>query len=67
MNGRLQLAILKNNLVDTLSQWLAHLLPRQVILFATIQLWAAATTDTGSDKDITVAEAVRRWQRGAIK
>ena len=67
MNGRLRLAVLKNNVIDALSQWLARLLPRQVILFATIQLWAAATTDAYSDNDLTVAEAIRRWQQGTLK
>lgn len=67
LNGRLRLAVLKNNVIDILSQWLARLLPRQVILFATIQVWAAATTDTYSDNDLTVAEAISRWQQDSLK
>ena len=68
-NGRLRIAILKNNLIDSLSRWLARQLPRQVILFATIQLWAAATTGpyASEDNEITMPQAIARWQRREIK
>ena len=62
MNGRLRFLILKAQLSDTFSQWLARQLPRQVVLFATLHLWAAV-----GGEEVTLPEAVARWQRSQVR
>lgn len=62
MNGRLRFLILKAQLSDAFSQWLARQLPQQVVLFATLHLWAAV-----GGEEVTLLEAVARWQRNQVR
>lgn len=56
-----------NALPERVCWWIAFHLPRQVIHFAAIRLWAFATSgqygNTNVNK-ITVTEALTRWERG---
>lgn len=47
-------------------QWLAWKLPRRLVYFVTIRLWAYATCGDYGTTDlnaITVDEAIQRWER----
>lgn len=65
MNGHLRFILLKEQLLDALHQWLARQLPRPVILLATLHLWATVTTEERGD--ITLPEAISRWQKDQVK
>lgn len=46
-------------------RWLAYRLPRDVVYFATIRLWAEATTGKLKDVEspsVTVADALKAWE-----
>lgn len=64
MTWRLRWIVFKNTVADWLSQWLAGLLPRQVILMATVHLWAAVS-NADDYMELTVSQAVTKWQEKA--
>lgn len=61
MSWQLRWIVFKNTMTDWLSQWLAGLLPRQVILMATLHLWAAVAS-SDDYMEMTVSQAVIKWQ-----
>lgn len=61
---KLQLRIWRARLSDRVPQWIANHLPRKVVYFAGIRMWAAATTgEYGNTNavDVTADEVIRRW------
>lgn len=55
----------KRRLLERLAFWAAWHVPRWLVYFAAIRLWAHATTGPYGDTEapaITVAEAIDRWE-----
>lgn len=54
----------KERLVTRLAKWIANRLPRRVVYFAAVRVWANAATGRWSHKDattVTASDAVKRW------
>ncbi len=50
---------------DRIWRWLASLLPKQLVYFAAIRMWAHATSGKWSDEDapsVTFNQGVSRWE-----
>lgn len=50
---------------EEIAQWVASKLPRSIVYFSTIRLFAHATTGKWSSQivsDLTVLEALNRWE-----
>lgn len=58
----------KGPMWDRISVWIADRLPRRIVYFVTMRLWTHAISGRFRHTDVadlTVGEALHRWQMGA--
>jgi len=59
---------MKRRRMDRFWRWLSFKLPKKLVYYATIRLWAFSTTGTWGDTEVTglsISEALKRWNENS--